>query len=220
MSTEARNAWPSAVSIKTRGPQKRAEQTKRVILNTATRMFSSLGFDGVSIRALESEAGVQRGAVSYHFEGKDELWKAMVDRIMERFAAHFEPLKATIQDLDESVGTRALMAALIRFSAETPEFNRLMMNEGGHDTWRMAYIVGHLTKGEMSWVSEFSDSFADPHDYYIVIGAATFVFGVEHECRQLFDVDPTTDGFIREHAARVADLWLAIKDQRERGTQT
>lgn len=214
MATDATSAPRKAVSVQTRGPQKRAEQTKKTILDTATQMFSTLGFDGVSIRALELKAGVQRGAVSYHFEGKDELWKAMVDRIMDRFAAHFEPLKATVRDLDENAGTRALAAALIRFSAETPEFNRLMMNEGGHDTWRMAYIVKHLTGGPISWAPESSGSLTDPHDYYIVIGAATFVFGVEHECRQLFNVDPTSDAFIREHAARVSELWIAIKNRR------
>lgn len=214
MSTDVKNAPSSVSSGQSRGPQKRAEQTKKLILETATQMFSSVGFDGVSIRALELKAGVQRGAVSYHFEGKDELWKAMVDRIMDRFAAHFEPLKTTILDLDESVGTQALMAALIRFSAETPEFNRLMMNEGGHDTWRMAYIVQHLREGPISWAPDSPSSLTDPHDYYMVIGAATFVFGVEHECRQLFNVDPTSDEFIREHASRVAALWITIRNQR------
>jgi hypothetical protein len=32
------------------------------------------------------------------------------------------------------------------------------------------------------------------------------VFNVDHECRELFDVDPTTDDFIREHAVRVAEV--------------
>ncbi|MEL6827942.1 MAG: TetR family transcriptional regulator [Pseudomonadota bacterium] len=183
-------------------------------MKTAIQMFSSFGYDGVSIRALEVQAGVQRGAVAYHFDGKEELWKSMVDEIMDRFGAHIDPLSTTIQDLDKKAGNRALMAALIRFSAETPEFNRLMMSEGGRDTWRMSYIVDHVTKGRFSWVSEYSGMFRDAHDYYIMIGAATFVFGVEHECRRIFDVDPTTDTFIREHASRVSDLWELATEAR------
>ena len=216
MKTASKSVEPSTKRVR----QKRAEQTKTTILDVATKMFSTLGYSGVSVRALETEADVQRGAVSYHFDGKEALWKAMFDRLMDRFAAHFDPLEKTIKDLDKRAGNKALTAALIRFSAETPEFNRLMMKEGGHDTWRMAYIVEHITKGRLSWITEYNDRFADPHDYYIRIGAATFVFGVQHECRKIFGVDPSTDEFIKEHAARVSELLILAGEAREQKKDT
>lgn len=220
MSSDMKTPSKSAGTSTKRVQQKRAEQTKTTILDVATDMFSTLGYDGVSVRALETAAGVQRGAVSYHFDGKEALWKAMFDRLMDRFAAHFDPLAKTIQDLDKRAGSKALTAALIRFSAETPEFNRLMMKEGGHDTWRMAYIVEQITQGRLSWITEYNDRFADAHDYYIRVGAATFVFGVQHECKKIFGVDPSTDEFIKEHAARVSELLLMVSDAREHNDES
>jgi hypothetical protein len=38
------------------------------------------------------------------------------------------------------------------------------------------------------------------------VSICALVFNVDHECRELFDVDPTTDDFIREHAVRVAEV--------------
>lgn len=218
MSGDMKNAANTVPPQKSRGPQKRTEQTKETILATATEMFATVGYDGVSVRALEVEAGVQRGAVSYHFDGKEALWKAMFDRLMERFGSHFDPLAQTVRDMDESAATKALMAALIRFSAETPEFNRLMMQEGGRDTWRMNYVVSRISEDRFRWIARYSGMYGNPHDYYIMVGAATFVFGVEHECRQIFGVDPMTDEFIREHAARVAEFLLIARDSK-RGEQ-
>lgn len=214
MSGDMKNVANTVPPQKSRGPQKRTEQTKETILATATEMFATVGYDGVSVRALEVEAGVQRGAVSYHFDGKEALWKAMFDRLMERFGSHFDPLTQTVRDMDESAATKALMAALIRFSAETPEFNRLMMQEGGRDTWRMTYVVSRISEDRFRWIARYSGMNGDPHDYYIMVGAATFVFGVEHECRQIFGVDPMTDEFIREHAARVAEFLLIARDSK------
>jgi hypothetical protein len=39
-----------------------------------------------------------------------------------------------------------------------------------------------------------------------VIGASAMVFDVEFECRRAFGIDPTTDEFIRMHAARIVDM--------------
>lgn len=194
-----------------RAPQQRAEETKTALLDTAIEMFSTLGYDGVSVRALEAEAKVQRGAVAYHFDGKETLWKRAIDRLLQRLIDTFQPLQQVVLDLDEEARLRAVIAAFVRYSAEAPELNRLMVQEGRHDSWRLDYIVDSFTRGQLEWTNEVLGLLADPHTYYIMIGASTFVFDVEHECRKLFDVDPTTDEFIREHANRVADLLLTVR---------
>ena len=210
---EDANAGPSRSP--TRAPQKRAEETRETLIAMAIERFSSMGYDGVSVRALESDAGVQRGAVAYHFDNKETLWKRAVDRIAERFAKQFAPLEPIIRDLDPEDGLRAGIAAFVRFSAEQPELNRLMVQEGRHDSWRLEYIVDTFVAQRRDWLKDVFGMLSDPHLYYILIGSAAFVFDVEHECRRLFDVDPTTDEFIREHAARVADMTIAAWHNRK-----
>jgi AcrR family transcriptional regulator len=59
------------------GPQ---SSTRERILDTAERLFLEKGFRGASLRALTSAAGVNLAAVGYHFGGKDELLRAVLER--------------------------------------------------------------------------------------------------------------------------------------------
>lgn len=203
-----------ALQPRKRAPQRRAEQTREALLSAAIELFSCLGYDGVSLRTLESHAGVQRGSITYHFESKEALWKRAIDRVFGRLAAHFDPLGTTLRDLDPEAGLRTAITAFVRFSAETPELSRLMVQEGKQPSWRLDYIVDRYLRPRIEWMAELVGEPLDPHIYYFVIGGAATVFDVEHECRQIFGVDPTSDAFVREHAARVADLVIALRPKR------
>jgi AcrR family transcriptional regulator len=204
-------ASATAPQSRKRAPQQRAEHTREALLSAAIALFSSLGYDGVSLRTLEAHAGVQRGSIAYHFESKQALWKRAIDRVFERFAAHFDPLGATLRDLDPEARLRTAITAFVRLSAEMPELNRLMVQEGKQPSWRLDYLVDTYLRPRVEALSELVGAPLDPHIYYFVIGGAATVFDVEHECRMIFDVDPTSDEFIREHAARLADLAVALR---------
>lgn len=57
--------------------------TKDKILSAADRLFAEKGFDGVSIRDIINEAGVNLGAVTYYFGTKEQLFSSMLMRKME-----------------------------------------------------------------------------------------------------------------------------------------
>ncbi|WP_051559939.1 TetR/AcrR family transcriptional regulator [Marinobacterium jannaschii] len=50
------------------------QQTRERILNNAARLFSTRGFDGVSIDQVMQEAGMTRGAFYSHFSSKSALY--------------------------------------------------------------------------------------------------------------------------------------------------
>ena len=54
--------------------------TKERILDAAERLFSSQGVAATSIRAITAEAGVNVAAVHYHYGGRDELLRAVLQR--------------------------------------------------------------------------------------------------------------------------------------------
>lgn len=54
--------------------------TKTRILDAAEHAFATQGFDGASLRAITSEAGVNLAAVNYHFQSKEALFAAVVAR--------------------------------------------------------------------------------------------------------------------------------------------
>jgi AcrR family transcriptional regulator len=63
-------------------PTSRAEQRRRTearILDAATRVFFSAGYDRTTIRAVASAAGVDAGLVMHYFGSKQELYRRVID---------------------------------------------------------------------------------------------------------------------------------------------
>jgi AcrR family transcriptional regulator len=63
-------------------PGPRAEQRRRTearILDAATRVFFSVGYERATIRAVASAAGVDAGLVMHYFGSKQELFRRVID---------------------------------------------------------------------------------------------------------------------------------------------
>src|SRR5580704_6941469 len=63
-------------------PSSRAEQRRRTearILDAATQVFLSAGYDRTTIRAVASAAGVDAGLVMHYFGSKQELFRRVID---------------------------------------------------------------------------------------------------------------------------------------------
>ena len=63
-------------------PGSRAEQRRRTearILDAATQVFFSAGYDRTTIRAVASAAGVDAGLVMHYFGSKQELYRRVID---------------------------------------------------------------------------------------------------------------------------------------------
>lgn len=54
--------------------------TKTRILDAAEKLFGEKGFDGTSLRDITAEADVNLAAVNYHFQSKDTLIEATIQR--------------------------------------------------------------------------------------------------------------------------------------------
>lgn len=53
-----------------------ADDTQQALIDAAGELFAELGFDGTSTRAIADRAGVNLGAIHYHFGGKEQLYVA------------------------------------------------------------------------------------------------------------------------------------------------
>jgi AcrR family transcriptional regulator len=63
-------------------PGSRAEQRRRTearILDAASQIFLTAGYDRATIRAVASAAGVDAGLVMHYFESKQELFRRVID---------------------------------------------------------------------------------------------------------------------------------------------
>lgn len=60
------------------------ENSKKRILEVATRLFARRGFDGVSVREICKEAKINVCMISYYFGGKKELYQGIIDDLITR----------------------------------------------------------------------------------------------------------------------------------------
>jgi AcrR family transcriptional regulator len=65
----------------------RLEATRAQILAGARRAFAEHGYEGATVRILEEETGLSRGAIFHHFADKDSLFLALAEQDAEQVAA-------------------------------------------------------------------------------------------------------------------------------------
>ena len=64
------------------GEYKRAGLTRQTIIHTALRLLDQVGLEGLTVRRLAAELGVQSPALYWHLRSKQELLDAMADAII------------------------------------------------------------------------------------------------------------------------------------------
>ncbi len=64
-------------------PSQSTEATRRRLLDAGLEAFGERGFDAVSTRDLAEKAGANQAAIPYHFGGKEGLYMAVVEDLVE-----------------------------------------------------------------------------------------------------------------------------------------
>lgn len=75
-----------------------AVNTRTRILDAAERLVQMRGYNGFSYADVAPEVGVTKSSLHYHFAGKAELGKALIDRYAERFFAALELIGSDVGD--------------------------------------------------------------------------------------------------------------------------
>ena len=65
----------------------RAQDTRRHLVEVATTLFAERGYEGTSIEAVLTAAGVSRGALYHHFANKEALFETVYATAQETLAA-------------------------------------------------------------------------------------------------------------------------------------
>jgi AcrR family transcriptional regulator len=115
----------------------RSEATRAALIVTARRLFAERGYAGVGTEELVRAAGVTRGALYHHFDGKADLFGAVFEQIEQELA---ERLAA--EALSRNDPWEGLLAALEMFLdlCVEPEVQRIALLDApsilGWDAWR------------------------------------------------------------------------------------
>jgi AcrR family transcriptional regulator len=152
---------PQATSGK-RAAQGRA--TRGQLIEVATSLFAEHGYEGTSIEAVLTAAGVSRGALYHHFASKEALFRAVVLAISDRVTAEVTEAIRDCTDPVDAMRTGAL--AWIDLAGD-PVIQRIMLVDApsvlGWEQWR-AMDEGRTVVAMRAMLQAVSDSGRLPHE--------------------------------------------------------
>ncbi len=187
--------------------QARSRRTHERLLEAALVEFAAHGYDGASTRAIAARAGVHQPQINQRFGGKDELWRAAVDHLF-----------AGLDAATAAVGTdpRDQLRAFVGFAADRPELNRIMVQEAGTTSERLAWMVERHVRDRFEVIAAaVGDGIfrvagtTDPMvAFYLLVGAASLLYVNAAEARLLTGRDPRSPEVRAAHTEAVVALAL------------
>lgn len=164
--------------------EKQKRETRSKILQAALELFAEKGFEGASIRDIASKAGVLHGLIKYHFDGKDQLWRAAVDYLFERQREEMA-LPPGSQNWSTEKQTRDWLRRYVHYCARHPEHARIMAQESIRDSDRLRWAVEKHIK-PLHELSKKLGSARMRAGVYPKVPPHTFIYIVSAACQAPF----------------------------------
>lgn len=190
---------------------------RSTILDAADELFGSAGFDATSTRAIAQVCGVNKALIHYHFQTKDDLFAAVMDRYYGALETALAPAL-----FGEARGVRERLAQLLDaycdFLAGNPSFSRIVQREaaGGRHLQRIvARMVPLFEAGVALLAAEFPASKRGPlagpqlliSFYGMVVSYFTFSPVIEGLTERA-PLEPRSLEARKAHLQRMADIVL------------
>ena len=181
------------------------------IIEAAREAFSTMGFEGASLRSVAKDAGVQHQLATYYFKTKEELWMTVMDELATGFLDQLGNRIRGLEGVDAATKLRLVVREFVKYSAENPQLHRLMTMEGRRESERLVWLVRrHVSQFFAIRTKLIREAQAlgvvrpgDPGQlHYCAIGIATAAFSLAPEYKLVTGKDP----FTRSHVEQIADL--------------
>jgi len=99
----------------TAGPQTQTQDSRDEILKAAIQLFATRGFHETSMSEVAREARVSKALIFWHFKTKEELFLAVLNKLLEPYVIDFAEES---ENLDECEQIRKLIGGYVNFVRE------------------------------------------------------------------------------------------------------
>lgn len=106
--------------------------SKDALLKAAKKVFATKGYDGATVKDIAEAAGVNVSLVSYHFDGKENLFRTCIRQFAEsRLDAFTKILKGPESLEDMRVRLTLFVEDFFDYDQREPEINAIMHRDCG-----------------------------------------------------------------------------------------
>jgi len=105
----------------------RSESTRGKLLQAGRSLFARDGLEGTRVDRLADLAGVNKALISYHFRGKEGLYRAVLEEIFREVAGELE--RRLGGEVAPKEQLRAWASALGEIMEEKPDFAAIFLRE-------------------------------------------------------------------------------------------
>lgn len=102
-------------------------KTKKAIFDAAIRVFSGKGYDSATVDEIAAAAGVAKGTLYYHFEGKEELFKFVISEGMDLIRTNVE--EAVSKEVNPIERLKTSAKVQLRYVYQNKDLFRVILSQ-------------------------------------------------------------------------------------------
>ena len=141
-----------------------AKDTKERILMAALDLFSQKGYEGTNIRELTASLGLVKSSIYKHYESKEEIWNALLDRMIAYYGERFgspEHLPPVPDSPEEFIAMTMRMADLTIHDEQIVKTRKVLTLEQYRDERARDLATKHFLTGLTEMFTHFFSGMMD-----------------------------------------------------------
>lgn len=201
-------------AARTRRRTRIQQENEERILASALAVFSAHGFRGATLDMIADGAGMSKPNLLYYFRGKDDIFAALLESLLESW---LDPLRELSAAGDPMKEIRAYIRRKLEMARERPRESRLFATEIMQGAPRIADVIQGDLKALVdekssvirAWIAKGLIRKVDPHHLIFSIWATTQHYAdFDAQVRMLMDLPPDADGHIDDAARFLEALYM------------
>lgn len=146
--------------------ERNAARSREAILDAAERLFAERGYEATSLNDVGGRAGVSRGTPGYFFGSKEQLYRDVLERCLERVRAAVRSgrERALASQEPPDVVLAGAVGEYFDFIDKNPHFVRLLEREALDGGRQLATLPPHLEAAQEALGAIVSELAIDPAD--------------------------------------------------------
>lgn len=124
--------------------------TKDRILDESLVMFAEHGYKGTNLRDLAARLGLSKSALYKHYESKEDIWNALLDKMEAYYAQRFGSMDNLPPIPDSWEAFKQMMMGMVSFTVHDPQIiltRKLLTIEQFHDARVCKLATKHFLEG-------------------------------------------------------------------------